>query len=148
MQENTAHHFRVSTRHNELFLILYPGLEEEASAAGKVHNPKGTEEAAVEVWAWLKDVSKMTRAHRLTKTKTWFEPFVAMRLGYKVHTAYLYVLCILCQDHGHIPTVADMPVRGGALPPGLVEELPGDAILSRKMRERLHPVKGTSSSVC
>ena len=31
-----------------------------------------------------------------------------------------------------MPTIADMPVHGGALPPALVEELPGDAILSRK----------------
>ena len=133
MQEVMGHHFRVSSRHNELFKILYPGLEEEASNAGMVHSPKGTEEAAAEVWTWLKNESKMTRAHRVTKTKTWFEPLVAMRLGYKVHTAYLYVLCILCKEQGHMPTVADMPVHGGALPPALVEELPGEAILSRKM---------------
>ena len=133
MQEVMAHHFRVSNRFNELFLILYLGLEAEACDAGAVQSPTGTPEAAVEVWAWLKSVAKMTRAHRLTKTKTWFEPLVAMRLGIKVHTAYLYVLCILCQDQGHMQTVADMPVHGGALPPAIVEELPGDAILSRKM---------------
>ena len=111
---------------------LYTALEEEALAAGTVKSQTGTEEAAVEVWAWLKAVSKLTRAARLTKTKTWFAPFVAMALGKKVHTAYLYVLCILCQDQGHIKKLADMPVHGRALPPALVEELPGDVLLSRK----------------
>ena len=112
---------------------LYQRLEEEALAFGEVKSSEGTEEAAVEVWAWLKVVSKLTRAHRFTKTKTWFEPFVAMYAGKKVHTAYLYVLCILCQGQGHMPTLADMPIHGGALPPALVEELPGDVILSRKL---------------
>ena len=78
MQDVMARRFRVSDRHNELFLTLYPGLEAEAAAAGKVHSPRGTEQAAKEVWEWLRSVSKMTRAHRLTKTKTWFAPFVAM----------------------------------------------------------------------
>ena len=137
MQEVMARHFRVCDRHNELFLTLYPGLEEEAAAAGEVHSPKGTEQAAEEVWEWLRSVSKMTRAHRLTKTKTWFEPLVVMALGIKVHTAYLYVLCILCKEQGHFKTIADMPVHGGALPPSIVEELPGEAILSRKMEGRI-----------
>ena len=56
-----------------------------------------------------------------------------MALGIKVHTAYLYVLCMLCKEQGHFKTIDDMPVHGGALPPAIVEELPGDAILSRKM---------------
>ena len=63
---------------------------------------------------------------------TWFEPLAAIAKGIKVHTAYLYVLCILCKDQGHFKTFADMPVHGGALEPALVQELPGEAILSRK----------------
>ena len=136
MQEVMARHFRVCDRHNELFLTLYPGLEAEAAAAGEMHSPIGTEKAAEDVWEWLRSVSKMTRAHRLTKTKTWFEPLVVMALGIKVHTAYLYVLCILCKEQGHFKTIDDMPVHGGALPPAIVEELPGEAILSRKMEGR------------
>ena len=46
MQEVMAHHFRVSDRFNELFLILYPDLEAEACDAGAVQSPRGTPEAA------------------------------------------------------------------------------------------------------
>ena len=141
MQEVMAHHFKVSTKHNELFRILYPGLEEEASAAGNVESPKGTPAAADEVWAWLREAAKLTRGHRLTKTKTWFAPLEVMSLGIKVHTAYLYVLCMLCMQQGHFKTIEDMPVHGGALPPAIVEELPGDAILSRKMEGGSHCIR-------
>ena len=97
MQEVMKQHFKVATRHNELFMALYKGLEAEARAAGAVRSTSDTDAAADEVWKWLREVSKLTRQNRLTKTKTWFEPFVVIANGIKVHTAYLYVLCILCK---------------------------------------------------
>ena len=90
MQEVAANHFRVSSRHNELFLLLYPALEAGATAAGAVSSPSGTNEAAREVWTWLRMQSKMERSHRLAKTKTWLDPLQAMYQGYKVHTCLLY----------------------------------------------------------
>ena len=141
MQAVMKEHFRVSTNHNELFQALYPGLEAEARAAGEARSPNDTEEAADEVWKWRGEVSKLTRQNRLTKTKTWFEPLVAIAKGIKVHTAYLYVLCILCKEQGHFKTFADMPVHGGALEPALVQELPGEAILSRKRQGGQHTFK-------
>ena len=141
MQEVMREHFRRCTRHNELFQALFPGLQAEARAAGALRSPSDTEEAADEVWEWLREVSKMTRQNRLTKTKTWFEPLVAIARGIKVHTAYLYVLCILCKEQGHFKTFADMPVHGGALERALVQELPGEAILSRKGQGGQHTLK-------
>ena len=141
MQSCMKEHFRVSTKHNELFQALYPELQVEARAAGAPRSPIDTEKAADEVWNWLRDVSKMTRQNRLTKTKTWFQPLVVISQGIKVHTAYLYVLCILCKDQGHFKTFADMPVHGGALAPALVQELPGEAILSRKRQGGQHTFK-------
>ena len=128
MQEVIKNHFRCYTRHNELFEILYPELQAEARAAGALRSPSDTEEAADEVWEWLRDVSKMTRQHRLSKTKTWFDPLAVISQGIKVHTAYLYVLCILCKGQGHFKTFADMPVHGGALEHTLVQELQGKTI--------------------
>ena len=125
-------HFRANTKRNPLFEKLYPGLEAEARALGALSSPSDSDEVSDEVWKWLRDVSKLTRQKGLTKTKTWFEPLVAMAQGLKVHNAYLYVLCILCKDVGLFKTVADMPIHGGALEPALVKELPGEAILSRK----------------
>ena len=153
MQEVMEEHFRVSTKHNELFQQLYPELLVEATVAGTIRSPSDTEEAEDEVWEWLREVSKMTRQNRLTKTKTWFEPLVAIALGIKVHTAYLYVLCILCKDQGHFKTFADMPVHGGALEPALVQELPGEAILSRKRQGgqqtlKLHALKLRCANNC
>ena len=122
MQAFMEEHFKVSTRHNEVFTRLYTGLEAEARAVGAISSPSDTDEAAKEVWKWLKEVSKLPRHNRLTKTKTWFEPLVAIAKGIKVHTAYLYVLCILCKEQGHFKTFADMPIHGGALVPALVED--------------------------
>ena len=141
MQEVMREHFRRCTRHNELFQALFPGLQAEARDAGALLSPSDTETAADEVWEWLREVSKMPRQKRLTKTKTWFEAFVAIALGIKVHTGYLYVLCILCKEQGHFKTFADMPVHGGALEPAVVEELPGEAILSRKRQGGQHTLK-------
>ena len=132
MQEVSEDHFKYSNRHNELFRQLYPELEVEAVDAGAVKSPLGSDLREEEVWTWLKSHAKMQKAHRVVKTKTWFEPLAVIVQGLKVHTAYLYILCILCQDQGHMPTIADMPVHGGALSPALVEELPGDTIHSKK----------------
>ena len=141
MQSCMENHFRTTTRHNPLLEALYPRLLAEATAAGEVHSPSDSDEAADEVWTWLKDVSSMTRQNWITRTKTWCDPFVAIAKGIKVHTAYLYVLCILCKDQGHFKTFADMPVHGGALEPALVQELPGEAILSRKRQGGQHTFK-------
>ena len=128
MQAVMKNHFRANTKRNPLFEKLYPGLEAEARALGALSSPSDSDEVSDEVWKWLRDVSKLTRQNRLTKTKTWFEPFVAMAQGLKVHNAYLYVLCILCKDQGHFKTFADMPIHGGAIGPALVKEIPGEAL--------------------
>ena len=138
MQAVMKNHFRANTKRNPLFEKLYPGLEAEARALGALSSPSDSDEVSDEVWKWLRDVSKLTRQKGLTKTKTWFEPLVAMAQGLKVHNAYLYVLCILCKDQGHFKTIADMPIHGGALEPALVKELPGEAILSRKRQGGQH----------
>ena len=51
MQACMKEHFRVSTKHNELFQKLYPELQAEARAAGALRSPSDTEEAAGEVLA-------------------------------------------------------------------------------------------------
>ena len=106
MQACMKEHFRNNTRHNPLFQRLYPELQAEARAAGAVSSPNDTDGAAVDVWEWLREVSKLTRQNRLTKTKTWFEPFVVISKGLKIHTAYLCVLCIpVSYTHLTLPTI-------------------------------------------
>ena len=78
VQSCMKEHFRVSTKHNELVQALHPGLQVAARAAGAVPSPNDTEEAADQVWKWLREVSKMTRQNRLTKTETLFQPFEAI----------------------------------------------------------------------
>ena len=142
MQDVMRQHFISCSRNNELFHALYPRLLAEARAAGAVRSrSEDSEGEKKEVWAWLREASKLPRQKRVAKTKTWFQPFEAITLGLKTHTAYLYVLCVLCKVQGHFKSLGDMPVHGGALEPALVQELPGDAILSRKRPGRQHTVK-------
>ena len=120
MQAVMKQHFRVATRHNVLFQPLCIGLEAEARAAAAVRSPSDTEAGADEVSKWLREVKNLTRQNRFTKTKTWFEPLVAIAQGIKVHTAYLYVLCILCKEQGHFKKFEDIPVHGGAREPVII----------------------------
>ena len=70
------------------------------------------------------------------KLKTWWEFFQRLKSSVRQHYSILYVLCVLVHSQGHVKTVEDMPIWGGAHPPALVAVLPGDKEHSKKDKTR------------
>ena len=138
MRDVMADHFANNDRFNALFQTLYVHLQREAVRNGRVDAPLDTDEAAGQVWSYLRSVTILKRKGFRVKTKTWFELVKRLDKFRLEHFAVLYVLCVLCHSQGHFSTTQDMPIFGCALPPAVVSVLPGDAEHSRKDPQGKH----------